>query len=163
MCHCNRWPIDLSVPSLKVCISSSKRRLCTKLWATRSPWPLSYTLTLADEGKDLPLSWKEGCHSAATWEVDAIFTPVWTVGSWMTIPIDDRGGSPCGCISRVGRGLFYRVWSLPSAAGWRRKRGSLILALGSLLLQFWLGTGHKTANCHCLSCHHVVTLVRFSF
>jgi len=73
------------------------------------------------------------------------------------------GGSPCGHISRAGGGLFCRAWSLPSSTGRRRRRGSLIVVLGWLLLRNWPSTGHKTANCHCPSCLHVVTSIRFSF
>ena len=113
-------------------------------------------------GRGLPSSWKEGYHVATTWEVDATFTSVWTVGSWMTIPVNDQGG-PSGRIYRAGWGLFYRAWPFPSAAGWRRRRGSLILALESLLLRGWSGIGHKTTDCHWSSCHHVVTLVGFGF
>ena len=39
----------------------------------------------------------------------------------------------------------------------------MILALGWLLLHGRPGAGHKTTDSHCSSCHHVVTLVRFSF
>ena len=39
----------------------------------------------------------------------------------------------------------------------------MILALGWLLLRGQPGAGHKTTDSHCLSYHHVVTLVRFNF
>ena len=37
------------------------------------------------------------------------------------------------------------------------------MALGWLLLHGRSGAEHKTTNTHCPFCHHVVTLVRFSF
>ena len=74
-----------------MCISSGKRRTCTKLWATSPPSPLSHTFTLANVGRGLPSSWKVGCHSTATWEVDATFIPIWAIDS-QTIPPDGREG-----------------------------------------------------------------------
>ena len=73
------------------------------------------------------------------------------------------GRSSYRSISRASGGLLCRAWSLSSAACWRRKRGSLILALRWLLLHSQSAARHKTTDSHCLSYHHVVTLVRFSF
>ena len=36
-------------------------------------------------------------------------------------------------------------------------------ALKLLLLHDWPGAGHKAINHHCPPCHHVFTLIRFSF
>ena len=74
------------------------------------------------------------------------------------------GGSPSGCITWAGKGLFGHTWSLLSAAGRRRRRrGSLISTLRFLLLRDWPSSRHETADCHCPSCHHVVTLIGFGF
>ena len=92
VCHCNRLPNDSSVSSSRTCMSLGKRRSCTKLSVTRPLSPLSHTLTLADAGRGLPLSWNTSCHSIATREVDATFVPVWAVDSQITIPFDGHGG-----------------------------------------------------------------------
>ena len=61
VCHCNLLPMDSSMPSLKACTSSGKKRSCTKLWATRPPSPLSHIHTLAVAGRGLLMSWNVGC------------------------------------------------------------------------------------------------------
>jgi len=101
VCHCNCLPNDSFVPSLKTCMSSGKRRTCTKLWATRPPSPLSHTLTLADAGRGLPSSWKVGYHFAAAREVDVTFIPVWAVDCRMTIPPDGWGGVLMGASPKL--------------------------------------------------------------
>ena len=161
MCHCNRLPSDLSVLSSKVCTSSGNRRPCTKLWATRLPSPFSHTRSCGN-GFSVQLEWGPSfrydsggrCHihlGLSCWLPDND-TPWWL------------GGSPSGCITWANRSLFGYTWSLLGAVGRRRRRrGSLILALRFLLLCGWSGAGHETVDCHCPSCHHVMTLIGFGF
>ena len=67
---------------------------------------------MANEGKGLPSSLKEGCRSTAAQEVNTTLTPVWIVGSRMTVPVDDQGGVHVGASPELAkvcsavRGLF---------------------------------------------------------
>ena len=92
VCHYSRLPTNSSIPSSKVWTSSSKRRPCTKLCATRPPSPFSHTRTLVVEGRGLPSSINEGCHVGVAWEVDATFRAIGGTGSRIVMPLDCRGG-----------------------------------------------------------------------
>ena len=64
----------------------------------------------------------EGCHAEADREVDATFRAVRVVGSWMTMPLDGRGGVLVSAYPELAgvcfamRGLF-RMWLVGGGGG----------------------------------------------
>ena len=118
MCYWSRLPSDSSVASEKQLMSSGKRKPCTKLWATRPPWPWDQVLTLAVADKGLSLNLKEGYHPTLGLEEDTMFLPTWVGGweapasSWITIPPNDWGGVFVGG-GRGGSTMRYFFFARP--------------------------------------------------
>ena len=79
-------------------MSLGKRRPCTKLWATRPPWPCDQVLKLAVTDKGSPPSMKDGCQAAAIWDEEEMLVLAGIVGqgvlvgSRITIPSVGQGG-----------------------------------------------------------------------
>ena len=147
VCHWNLLPMDSSVSSAKVLMSSSKRRPWAKLWAMRPLSPFSHTRTLALARKGIPSSSKLGCHVDTGWEEDAMCVPTWAGGSWIVTPLDGWGGVRVWALLGLADVFFCSLWSFVSPCGGRRMgRRGLAMPLRWLLLRGLTCTGNKPTN-----------------